>query len=135
MNPYFDTSHLAGALLLVPVLAWGVMEASHLDNRREGAARVGGAGRRMAVWPFLIAASAVLYLAPHLVPAAAIRPGARVRHRAGDPAHRARAAWMVDQDAGCVLHRLGEGERRPAGDHRRRTGCCATRATPGSCWS
>ena len=76
MNPYFDTSHLAGALLLVPVLAWGVMEASHLDNRREGAARVGGAGRRMAVWPFLIAASAVLYLAPHLVPAAAIRPGA-----------------------------------------------------------
>ena len=48
MNPYFDTTHLAGALLLVPVLAWGVMEASHLDNRREGAARVGGAGRRMA---------------------------------------------------------------------------------------
>jgi hypothetical protein len=48
MNPYFDTSHLAGALLLVPVLAWGVMEASHLDNRREGAARVGDAGRRMA---------------------------------------------------------------------------------------
>ena len=76
MNPYFDTSHLAGALLLVPVLAWGVMEASHLDNSREGATKVGGAGRRMAAWPFLIAASAVLYLAPHLVPAAAIRPGA-----------------------------------------------------------
>ena len=75
MNPYFDTSHLAGALLLVPVLAWGVMEASHLDNSREGATKVGGAGRRMAAWPFLIAASAVLYLAPHLVPAAAIRPG------------------------------------------------------------
>jgi protein-S-isoprenylcysteine O-methyltransferase Ste14 len=76
MNPYFDTSHLAGALLLVPVLAWGVMEASHFGNGREGATKVGGAGRRFAAWPFLIAASAVLYLAPHLVPAAAIRPGA-----------------------------------------------------------
>ena len=76
MNPYFDTSHLAGALLLVPVLAWGVMEASHFGNGREGAAKVGGAGRRFAAWPFLIAASGVLYLAPHLVPAAAIRPGA-----------------------------------------------------------
>ena len=75
MNPYFDTSHLAGALLLVPVLAWGVMEASHFGNGREGATKVGGA-RRFAAWPFLIAASAVLYLAPHLVSAAAIRPGA-----------------------------------------------------------
>ena len=28
MNPYFDTSHVAGALLLVAVLCWGVMEAS-----------------------------------------------------------------------------------------------------------
>ena len=48
MNPYFDTSHLAGALLLVPVLAWGVMEASHLDNSREGATKVGGAA---GGWP------------------------------------------------------------------------------------
>jgi hypothetical protein len=44
MNPYFDTSHLAGALLLVPLLAWGVMEASHLDNRRDGATRAQAAG-------------------------------------------------------------------------------------------
>ena len=108
MNPYFDTSHLAGALLLVPVLAWGVMEASHLDNRREGAARVGGAGRRMAVWPFLIAASAVLYLAPHLVPAAAIRPGAG-----------AFAIGLVILLTGLVL--------RPCGRLTRTRRCCSSR--------
>ena len=76
MNPYFDTNHLAGALLLVAVLCWGTIEAAHLGNSRQGATKVGGAGRRLAVWPFLTAASAVLYLAPHIVPGAAIRPPA-----------------------------------------------------------
>ena len=28
MNPYFDTNHLAGALLLVTVLCWGMIEAA-----------------------------------------------------------------------------------------------------------
>ena len=76
MNPYFDTNHLAGALLLVAVLGWGTIEAAHLGNSRQGATKVGGAGRRLAAWPFLTAASAVLYLAPHIVPGAAIRPPA-----------------------------------------------------------
>ena len=76
MKPYFDTSHAAGALLLIAVLCWAMIEVSHQGNRRHGATKVGGGGRRVAAWPFLIAASAVLYLAPPLVPAAAIRPGA-----------------------------------------------------------
>jgi protein-S-isoprenylcysteine O-methyltransferase Ste14 len=76
MKPYFDTSHAAGALLLIAVLCWAMIEVSHLGNSRQGATRVGGAGRRLAAWPFLTAASAVLYLAPRVVPAAAIRPAA-----------------------------------------------------------
>jgi protein-S-isoprenylcysteine O-methyltransferase Ste14 len=76
MKPYFDTSHAAGVLLLIAVLGWAMIEAAHLGNSRQEATKVGGAGRRVAAWPFLIAASAVLYLAPHIVPAAAIRPGA-----------------------------------------------------------
>ena len=76
MNPYFDTNHLAGALLLVAVLCWGIIEAAHQGNSRQGATKVGGGGRRLAAWPFLLAASAVLYLAPHIVPDAAIRPPA-----------------------------------------------------------
>jgi len=58
------------------VLGWTMIEAAHLGNSRQDATKVGGAGRRLAAWPFLIGASAVLYLAPHIVPAAAIRPGA-----------------------------------------------------------
>jgi len=76
MKPYFDTSHLAGALTLVAVLCWAMIEAAHLGNSRQEAAKVGGAGRRFAAWAFLTAASAVLYLAPPLVPVAAIRPAA-----------------------------------------------------------
>jgi protein-S-isoprenylcysteine O-methyltransferase Ste14 len=76
MKPYFDTSHLAGALILVAVLCWAMIEAAHLGNSRQEATKVGGAGRRIAAWTFLTAASAVLYLAPPLVPAAAIRSAA-----------------------------------------------------------
>jgi protein-S-isoprenylcysteine O-methyltransferase Ste14 len=76
MNPYFDTNHLAGALLLVAVMCWGTIEAAHLGNSRQGATKVAGGGRRLAAWPFLLTASAVLYLAPRIVPAAAIRPPA-----------------------------------------------------------
>lgn len=76
MRPYFETSHAAGTLLLIAVLCWAAIEISHQGNSRPEATAVGGAGRRIAAWPFLTAASAVLYLAPPLVPAAAIRPGA-----------------------------------------------------------
>jgi len=74
MNPYFDTSQVAGVLILVATLCWGSIEASHFGQRRAGATKVGGGGRLMAAWPFLIAANAVMYLAPHLRPGAAIRP-------------------------------------------------------------
>ena len=76
MKPYFDTSHAAGALLLIVVLCWAMIEVSHLGNSRQGATKVGGAGRRYAAWPFLASASVMLYLAPRVVPAAAIRPAA-----------------------------------------------------------
>ncbi len=79
MKPYFDTSHLAGLLLLVAVLAWGIIELSEFSQgqeRRKGATRIG----RRSFWPAAIACTiavnVVLYAAPHLVPAAAIRPGA-----------------------------------------------------------
>jgi protein-S-isoprenylcysteine O-methyltransferase Ste14 len=76
MKPYFDTSHLAGALTLVAVLCWTMIEAAHLGNSRQEATKVGGGGRRIAAWAVLTAASAVLYLAPRFAPAATIRPPA-----------------------------------------------------------
>jgi protein-S-isoprenylcysteine O-methyltransferase Ste14 len=92
MKPYFDTSHLAGLLLLIATLGWGAMEASHAGNRRAEATRARGPGRAWAVWPFLIAATVMLYLAPRLIPGAATRPGAA-----------AFAAGMVILLAGLVL--------------------------------
>jgi hypothetical protein len=44
MKPYFDTSPAAGALLLIAVLCWAMIEISHLGNSRQGATKVGGAG-------------------------------------------------------------------------------------------
>jgi protein-S-isoprenylcysteine O-methyltransferase Ste14 len=75
MKPYFEASHVAGPLLLVITMAWGMMELAHASNIRAGATRAGGGGRRLAVVPVVIGASAMLYLAPLFVPAAAIRPG------------------------------------------------------------
>jgi protein-S-isoprenylcysteine O-methyltransferase Ste14 len=95
MKPYFDTNHLAGPLLLIVTLAWGAMELSQRSQvlgARKGAAKVGGAASRVVFWACLIAASAFLYLAPRLIPAAAIRPGAV-----------AFAAGMVILVAGLVL--------------------------------
>jgi protein-S-isoprenylcysteine O-methyltransferase Ste14 len=77
MKPYFDTSHFTGALLLVPILAWGTMELSHRaqgNQNRAGSVRIGQPGFRIALLLCLIAGAAVLYLAPRVVPAAAIRP-------------------------------------------------------------
>jgi hypothetical protein len=34
MKPYFDTNHLAGLLLLVVALGWGMMEISHAGRAR-----------------------------------------------------------------------------------------------------
>jgi protein-S-isoprenylcysteine O-methyltransferase Ste14 len=76
MTPYFETNHVAGTLLLIVTMGWGAMEASKLSNTREGAASVGGGGRRFAILPTMVAATASLYLAPRFFPAAAIRPAA-----------------------------------------------------------
>ena len=92
MRPYFETSHLAGVLLLVVTMAWGMMELAKATSMREGATRVGGGGRRIAIVPVMAAAIATLHLAPHFVPAAAIRP-----------ATVAFAAGMVVLVAGLVL--------------------------------
>ena len=76
MKPYFETSHLAGLVLLIVTMAWGAMELGHASNTRDGATGAGGGGRRLAVLPVVVAASVMLYVAPPVVPAAAIRPGA-----------------------------------------------------------
>jgi protein-S-isoprenylcysteine O-methyltransferase Ste14 len=76
MKPYFDTNHLAGLLLLVVALGWGMMEIAHAGNSRPGAIKVRGGGRWLVLLPALTAATVLLHLAPHIVPAAAIRPGA-----------------------------------------------------------
>lgn len=76
MKPYFDTSQLAGVLLLIVAMGWGMMELSHASNTRDGAAGAGGGGRRFTVVPVVAAASVMLYLAPRIVAVAAIRPGA-----------------------------------------------------------
>jgi protein-S-isoprenylcysteine O-methyltransferase Ste14 len=74
MKPYFETSHLAGLLLLIVTMGWGAMELAKQNNTREGAAKVGGGGRTFAFLPVMIVATAALYLVPRIVPTAAIRP-------------------------------------------------------------
>ena len=78
MKPYFEASHVAGVLLLIVTMGWGAMELAKASSTREGATSVGGGGRRVAVFPVMAAATAMLYLAPRIAPAAAIRPGAAV---------------------------------------------------------
>jgi len=92
MRPYFETSHVAGVLLLIVTMGWGAMELAKGSSTREGAIKVGGGGRRLAIVPTMIAATAMLYLGPHFVPAAAIRAGAA-----------AFAAGMVVLVGGLVL--------------------------------
>jgi len=87
MKPYFDTSHAAGALLLIAVLGWAMIEISHLGNRRRGATKLGGAGRRYTAWPFLASASVMLYLGSAwppwaMLPLAAILLRIRTEERA-----------------------------------------------------
>lgn len=79
MEPYFLTNHLAGLLLLVTTQAWGAMELSQRSANmegRQGATKVGGVGSRLAMLAALIATTIVVNVAPHVVPAATIRPGA-----------------------------------------------------------
>jgi hypothetical protein len=43
MKPYFDTSHAAGLLILVALLAWGTLELAQRSQQQErkGATRIG----------------------------------------------------------------------------------------------
>jgi protein-S-isoprenylcysteine O-methyltransferase Ste14 len=61
---------------MIVTMAWGMMELAKASNTREGATKVGGGGRRFAVLPTMIVTTVALYLAPRIVPAAAIRPAA-----------------------------------------------------------
>jgi len=76
MEPYFLANHLAGLLITTTMGAWGMMELAQRTNgpQREGATRIGGR-HRIVVLACLIATAAVVNVAPHLVPATAIRPG------------------------------------------------------------
>ena len=79
MEPYFDTNHLAGLLLLLVALAWGTMELakySQGQSGRAGATRVRPVASRLAAAACILAATLMLHLGPRLVPAAAIRPAA-----------------------------------------------------------
>ena len=76
MKPYFDVNHVAFVLLLIVNIGWGAMELATTSYTREGATRIGGGGRRFTVLPAVIAAIAMIWVAPRIAPAAAIRPGA-----------------------------------------------------------
>jgi protein-S-isoprenylcysteine O-methyltransferase Ste14 len=94
MNAYFDSNHVAAVLLLVTTSAWGMMELSQRSQARrdDGAIKIGGAGDRIVLLACLIVTVAVANLTPHVVPSAAIRPGAA-----------AFAAGLVVLLAGLVL--------------------------------
>jgi protein-S-isoprenylcysteine O-methyltransferase Ste14 len=80
-RPYFDTSS-AGVVLLLVVMAWGLLEfvkfltVQEAREWRAGATRSRTPGFRVASAVCVIAWETWLYLAPAIVPAAAIRPGA-----------------------------------------------------------
>jgi Isoprenylcysteine carboxyl methyltransferase (ICMT) family len=81
-KPYFDT-HQAGLLLLVIMLGWCEMEISEFVRGRRSPYWSDRAARNVGpVWCWLtlalgaIAINGADYLAPPLIPAAAIRPGA-----------------------------------------------------------
>jgi protein-S-isoprenylcysteine O-methyltransferase Ste14 len=79
-RPYFETSS-AGILLLLAVMAWGLLEfvkfltVQEAQEWRAGATRSRAPGFWAASAACVIAWETWLYLAPAIVPAAAIRPG------------------------------------------------------------
>jgi protein-S-isoprenylcysteine O-methyltransferase Ste14 len=78
MQPYYQT-HSVGALYLLVVLGWYSMEAIQYFRQRQWrreAKRIGPRGYLPAWVAFVIAAITMLFLAPHIVPAAAIGHGA-----------------------------------------------------------
>ncbi len=78
MKPYFDTSHVAGLLLLIATMAWGAMELGKTNNSRPDGIKVGGGGRQIAILPTMAVATAALYLGARFVPSAVIQPEAAI---------------------------------------------------------
>jgi protein-S-isoprenylcysteine O-methyltransferase Ste14 len=80
-RPYFETSP-AGIVLLLVVMAWALLEfvkfltVQEAQDWRAGATRSRAPGFWVASAACVIAWETWLYLAPAIVPAAAIRPGA-----------------------------------------------------------
>ncbi len=64
MKPYFDTSHVAGVLMLIVTMGWGTMELAKASTTRQGATKIGGGGRRGVLLPTMAAATALLVPAP-----------------------------------------------------------------------
>ncbi len=80
-RPYFDTAS-AGTLLLLAVMAWGLVEfvkflrVQEAREWRAAATRSSAPGFWVASAACVVAWETWLYLAPAIVPAAVIRPGA-----------------------------------------------------------
>ena len=78
----YSSTHPAGLLLLVATVGWLVMEAAEFRRGRqsrywrERAVRTGQSGFWLAVGVCMTAGTVLLRLAPLLIPAATIRPGA-----------------------------------------------------------
>jgi len=81
MRPYFQT-HPIGVLLLVAVLVWFLLEfveflrVNEWREQQKAAPRITTVSSWVVAGVVLIAANIWLYLAPRVVPAATIRPGA-----------------------------------------------------------
>jgi protein-S-isoprenylcysteine O-methyltransferase Ste14 len=81
-RPYFE-GHTAGLLLLVIELGWVLMEVAEFVRGRRSRhwrerAKAAGSGQRgywIATGVCTIVSTLIMYLAPPLIPAAAIRPG------------------------------------------------------------
>jgi hypothetical protein len=112
MRPYFETP-IAGGVLLVVVLCWLLLEfAEFLRVQAARASRTGATKTRSpgGFWvtvACLAAAEACLYGAPHVFPAAAIRPGGPLsarRRLAGQAGHREpEPAWPHPGSQNWVL--------------------------------
>jgi protein-S-isoprenylcysteine O-methyltransferase Ste14 len=80
MKPYFLT-HPVGILYLLVTLSWYLMEAVQYARQqqwRQEATRVSPRGFWPAYWACVAVATAMIILAPHIAPAAAIGHGAAV---------------------------------------------------------
>lgn len=77
MRPYFDLNPIAGLLVLVAAMVWGMMELgqhSQTLEARKDANRVRFGGWRLAALTSVVVVNLAIYLAPRIAPAAAIRP-------------------------------------------------------------